>query len=307
MHKDYQPYLAAQSAPVHPDETTYGARRRAWRLEAMSSDEVREEMAEVRDIAIDLGDRTIPTRLYVPLVEEHTALVLYFHGGSFVEGDLETHDVLCRRLALDTKMRFLAVDYRLAPEFPFPAGITDAMDVTRYVAAHRSEFDVEGAPLVLMGDSAGGCLAAVASAELRGEDLGIVAQVLVYPTMGPEVVTDSSKKYGSGYLLEMDFFRIDYQRYLADGVDHTDPRVTPLFYEDLTGVPPAIIVVAECDPLRDEAVAYAGLLQHSGVEVELLEGEGMLHGFLQHGSFIADALDIVDDLARHLTDYVASH
>jgi acetyl esterase len=118
-------------------------------------------------------------------------------------------------------------------------------------------------------------------------------------------VTDSSHRFATGYILEIDHLRFDYQQYLGEWSDHTDPRVTPLFAHDLTGAPPAIVVVAECDPLRDEAIAYAGLLEHFGVRVEVLEAEGMLHGFLRMGHVIPDAMDIVDDVATHLKQYVA--
>ena len=168
VHPDYQAFLAGQPPAVHPDETTYEVRRRAYRLQSLTLQGELATMADVRDIAIDLGDRTIATRLFVPLDEHHDALVLYFHGGSFVIGDLDTHDALCRRLAADTKMRFLAVDYRLAPEHPFPAGLNDAMDVARYVAANLTVFDLESAPLVLMGDSAGAALVAAATGGLGG-------------------------------------------------------------------------------------------------------------------------------------------
>jgi len=305
MHPDYTPYLAAQPLPVHPSETTYEARRAAYRAQADVIEAERPSMAEVRDIAIPLAHRTVATRLFVPKEETHQALVLYFHGGSFVIGDLDTHDALCRRLSRATGMRFLAVDYALAPEHPFPAGLTDAIEVTRYVAAHGELFDIPSAPLVLMGDSAGACLAAVAAVELRHAGVPLVAQVLVYPTLGPEVVTNSSHQYASGYLLEMDHLRADYVGYVGDH-DHTDPRVSPLLYSDTTGAPPAIVVVAECDPLRDEGLAYAGLLEHFGVKVEILEAEGMLHGFLRHGSFVPDALTTLDDVAHHLRDYVSS-
>jgi len=305
MHPDYTPYLAAQAPAVHPDETTYEIRRRAYRAQAHVIEGDRPTMADVRDITIALPGRAVATRLFVPLEETHQALVLFFHGGSFVIGDLDTHDALCRRLSRATGMRFLAVDYALAPEHPFPAGLTDAIEVTRYVAAHGELFDVPNAPLVLMGDSAGACLAAVAAVELRDEGLPLVAQVLAYPTFGPEVVTQSSHQYASGYLLEMEHLRADYRGYVGTH-DHTDPRISPLLCTDATGAPAAIVVVAECDPLRDEALAYAGLLEHFGVKVETLEAEGMLHGFLRHGSFVPDALTTLDDLAHHLRDYVSS-
>jgi acetyl esterase len=244
--------------------------------------------------------RSLSTRLYVPANDEDKALVLYFHGGSFVVGGLETHDALCRRLSADTGMRFLAVDYRLAPEHPFPAAINDAVDMFRHVVAHWSDYAAADAEMIVMGDSAGASLVAVAAALTRNEHLGIAAQVLIYPTLGPELVTESAHKYGVGYMLDLENLRHDYAQYLGDFVDHTDPRVTPLMFEDLAGAPPAILLVAECDPLRDEGLAYAGLLEHFGVEVEILEAEGMVHGFLRLGGLVPETLEIVEDLAEHM-------
>jgi acetyl esterase len=268
---------------------------------------IRGEVAPVEDVVdvlLDLGDRTLEARHYVPFGDESKALVVYFHGGSFVIGDLETNDALCRRISADTKMRFMAIDYRLAPEHPFPAGINDAVDVFRYVVKNFEKFADKNAKLIVMGDSAGAALVTVAAALTRDEGLGIAAQVLVYPTLGPELFTESAKKYGTGFFLEMDHLRYDYQRYLGDFNDHTDPRVTPLLFPDLTGAPPAIIVVAGCDPLRDEGIAYAGLFEHFDVKVELLEAEGMIHGFLSLGGIFPECLDVVDDLADHMHHYV---
>jgi acetyl esterase len=155
-----------------------------------------------------------------------------------------------------------------------------------------------------MGVSAGASLVAVASALTRQENLGVAAQVLIYPTLGPDLVTESSHTYASGYLLELDHLRYDYQQYLGTWSDHTDPRITPLMFDDLSGAPSAIVLVAECDPLRDEGVAYAGLLEHFGVSVELLEAEDMVHGFLELGALVPETLDIVDDLADHMHRFV---
>jgi acetyl esterase len=263
-----------------------------------------EPVAAVVDGEISLEDRTLGSRMYVPLRDEGKALVLFFHGGGFILGDLETHDALCRRLSADTGMRFLAVDYRLAPEHPFPASVNDAVDVVRHVASNIAKYANPDAELIVMGDSAGAALVAVASALTRQENLGIAAQVLIYPTLGPEVVTQSSHTYATGYLLEVEHLRYDYAQYLGEWSDHTDPRVTPLMFDDLSGAPPAIVVVAQCDPLRDEAVAYAGLLEHFGVRVELLEAEDMVHGFLDLGPLVPETLKIVDDLATHMHRYV---
>ncbi len=306
IHPDYEKYLRTlPEAVAHPSSLSTVPRRAEYRDRALRQRGPLEEMAEVRDGALDLDGRELPYRLFVPLQERGDALVVYLHGGSFVFGDLDTHEALCRRLAKDISMRFLAVDYRLAPEHPFPAGVDDAIDSLRYVYAHVEDFAGEGTKLIAMGDSAGASLVAVAAAATR-DDLRLAGQVLIYPTLGPEVMTDSSHRFATGYILEIDHLRYDYQQYLGQWTDHTDPRVTPLFATDLTGAPPAIVVVAECDPLRDEAVAYAGLLEHFGVRVEILEAEGMLHGFLRMGHVIPDALDIVDDVATHLSQYVAN-
>ena len=302
VHPAFESLLrqAREHPEAPPSSHTADERRQAFRDEALAMQGEMAPMALLEDRELVLEGRTLKARLYVPVDEEAQALVIYFHGGSFVIGDLMTHEWLCRRLAFDTRIRLLAIDYRLAPEHPFPAGLNDALDSIRYVAAHRSEFGDERARLIVMGDSAGANLATVAATELKDENLGISAQVLIYPTLGPELLTDSAHRYGSGYLLDLDDLRYDYGLYLGKFGDHTDPRVTPLLCTDLSRVAPALVVVAECDPLRDEGVAYAGLLGHFGVSVELLEAKGMVHGFLEMGGVIPEALAIVDDFADHL-------
>ena len=306
VHPALEPYVrAAKDRPApHPSTMSALERRTALRDGARAMRGEPEPVAAVVDGEISLEDRTLGSRMYVPLRDEGKALVLFFHGGGFILGDLETHDALCRRLSADTGMRFLAVDYRLAPEHPFPASVNDAVDVVRRVASNIAKYANPDAELIVMGDSAGAALVAVASALTRQENLGIAAQVLIYPTLGPEVVTQSSHTYATGYLLEVEHLRYDYAQYLGEWSDHTDPRVTPLMFDDLSGAPPAIVVVAQCDPLRDEAVAYAGLLEHFGVRVELLEAEDMVHGFLDLAPLVPETLKIVDDLATHMHRYV---
>lgn len=307
VHPSMEPYvLAAKEHPrAHPSSLDPQERRRQYREQAGWLWPAPESMASVSDVAIAVAGREIAARLYVPDGDDGRALVLYVHGGSFVAGDLDTHDGLCRRLAADTKMRYLAIEYRLAPEHPFPAGLDDVREAIEAVATNRRAYASEHSALVVMGDSAGATLATVALAQLRGESLSIAAQVLLYPTMGPSLLTDSSHVYHSGFLLDVDHLRYDYAQYLGAHAEASDERVSPLLSRDLAGVPPAIIVVAECDPLRDEAVAYAGLLEHFGVGVELLEAYGMLHGFLRLGGLVPEALVIVDDLAQHLESLVA--
>jgi acetyl esterase len=285
---------------THPQELDPLVRRRAYRDKALAILGEMEPMAERRDLTIELEGRSLAARLYVPHGDEGRGVVLYLHGGSFVVGDLDTHEGLCRRLAADTKMRFLALDYRLAPEHPFPAALDDVRDTLRVVASRRDLFGSPTARLIVLGDSAGANLGTVACAQTRDDNLGVIAQVLIYPTLGPEMITNSAHVYASGYVLNLEHLRYDYAQYLGDDVNHTDPRVTPLMSSDLARVPPAIVVVAEHDPLRDEAIAYAGLLENFGVPVRLLEAKGMVHGFLRFGNLAPEALAIIDDLAEHL-------
>ncbi len=306
VHPSMEPYvLAAKEHPrAHPSSLAPDERRRQYREQADWMWPAPEAMASVRDLRLELPGRVLSARLYVPHGDDARGLVLYVHGGSFVAGDLDTHDGLCRRLAADTKMRYLAIEYRLAPEHPFPAGLDDVREAIETVAGQRREYASDDCSLVVMGDSAGATLATVALAQLRATPVEVAAQVLLYPTMGPSLLTDSSHVYHSGFLLDVDHLRYDYEQYLGTSADPSDERVSPLLSRDLAGVPPAIIVVAECDPLRDEAVAYAGLLEHFGVPVELLEADGMLHGFLRLGGLVPEALAIVDDLAQYLENLV---
>lgn len=306
VHPSLEPYVnavRAEPAP-HPSLVSADERRATYRATALANRGEAQVVESIRDVELALEGRTLRARLYVPLADESKAVVVYFHGGGFVVGDLDTHDALCRRLSSDTRMRFLSVDYRLAPEHPFPAGINDAVDTIRYVVTHLAEFDDPGAELIVMGDSAGATLMTVACALTRNEGLGVAAQVVIYPTLGPDLFTDSVQEFGVGHALDIDHLRYDYGLYLDGWTDHSDPRVTPLMFEDLTGAPPAIVVVAECDPLRDEAVAYAGLLGHFGVRVELLEAKGMIHGFFRLPTMVPEALEIIDDLAEHMHRYV---
>jgi acetyl esterase len=306
VHPSLEPYVNAVRAapPSHPSLQSAQERRAAYRDMSLANRGEPQAVESVNDVELALDGRTLRARLYVPFNDESKALVVYFHGGGFVVGDLDTHDALCRRISSDTRMRFLSVEYRLAPEHPFPAGIDDAVETIRYVLANLGDFDDPGAELIVMGDSAGATLLTVACALTKNEQLGIAAQVVIYPTLGPELFTDSVHEYGNGHVLDIDHLRYDYGLYLDGWTDHSDPRVTPLMFEDLAGAPPAIVVVAQCDPLRDEAVAYAGLLEHFGVRVELLEAEGMIHGFLRLPTMVPEAIEFIDDLAEHMHRYV---
>lgn len=289
-----------QNPSPHFSTQSYEQRRAANRQWAEELRGIPVEMADIREVVLSLPGRELRARLYVPKGDEGRAIVLFFHGGSFVVGDLETHDSLVRRLADDTQMRFLAIEYRLAPEFPFPAALDDAADTLAYVDEHLLQFAPATSKLILMGDSAGATLAAVTSAAVNGSAKRLCAQVLLYPTLGPELVTRSAHDFGSGFLCDVDELRFDYANYLGNYTNHSDPRISPLLASDLRDVVPTIMVIAECDPLRDEGLAYAGLLEHFGVSLELLEAKGMVHSFMRLGSIFPEALADLDDLAVHI-------
>ncbi len=234
----------------------------------------------VRDLVVDGGDGPIPARIYAPPSGgAGRPLVVFFHGGGWVVGDLDTHDQPCRLLAKTADVNVLSVDYRLAPEHPYPAAVEDAVAAFAWAAAHAEELVVDPSRLAVAGDSAGGNLAAVVAQVTR--DTGAVqpvAQLLLYPG------TDSSRKrpskdlFADGFFLtkvQMDWY---WDTYSAGG-SRTDPRLSPLCAESLVGLAPAVVTTAAFDPLRDEGEAYATALREAGVPVVLRRAAGLVHGY----------------------------
>lgn len=238
---------------------------------------------EVQTLSIPVGGAEVEGRLYLP-VKEPAGLCLYFHGGGFVLGSLDEFDTLCRTLAQRSGCALLSVDYRLAPEHPFPTAVDDAVAATRWAA--RLPLAARG--LALAGDSAGGNLVAVASLQLRGET-PIVLQLMFNPTTDTDFNRPSYAEYGQDYLLKTSDINWFFELY-APGHDLRDPRIAPLRTPDLRGAPPAWIGVAEYDILRDEGEAFAAALQAAGTPVVLRRYEGVMHGFVR-GHGIVDTSD----------------
>src|SRR5262245_52586509 len=248
----------------------------------------KESVAAVDDVTVE----GVPVRLYTPEAGNDDRLVVYFHGGGWVIGSLDTHDGSCRALANRSGSRVASVGYRLAPEHRFPAAVEDCWTVTRWALDQK-------AAVAVAGDSAGGNLAAVMA--LRAHDQGqpLVGQALVYPVTDWQFDTASYARNAEGYGLTLPAMRWFWDHYLG-GADGRHPEASPLRAESLAGVAPALVVVCEFDPLRDEGVAYAERLREAGVPVRLSEYEGMIHGFIRMPALIDRSQDVLDELGRFL-------
>jgi len=255
--------------------------------------------AEERTIPGPTGD--IPVRIYSQAAEAVLPAVVYFHGGGWTIGDVACYDQVCRKLALATGLTVISVDYRLAPEHTFPAAVEDCYAVAKWIAEHADELGVDGSRLAVAGDSAGGNLAAVTSIVARDRGGPTIAfQLLFYPVIDGTMSFPSFKENGEGYLLSADDMAWFYEQYVPDDVDRKNPLLSPLYAPDLSNLPPALVITAEYDPLRDEGEAYADALQQAGVEARASRYDGMIHGFLPLDGVIPTATQAIDEGAAAL-------
>lgn len=272
-------------------ESTPEVARKAFRAMTcdLVTDETRVPVGSTEDVVAD----GVPCRVYRPDVAGPVPTLVYVHGGGFVIGDLETHDQTCRRLCSGADVVVLSVDYRLAPEAAYPAAVEDVLTAVRWAHAHLDELG--GASVLgVGGDSAGGNLSAVASQALP--DL-VDAQVLIYPAVDMAGQHPSKEENGTGYFLDTPTMLWFGGHYLGSGADVTDVRHSPLLAESFEGLPPAVVVTAQFDPLRDEGEAYAAKLAEAGVAVDVHRYDGLIHGFIDMGPLSPAAADAVDDVA----------
>lgn len=245
----------------------------------------------------------LPVRLYRRLGGgAQVPAVVYFHGGGWVVGDLDTHDAVCRVLADVTGCLVVAVDYRLAPEHVFPAAVEDCVAAYRWVQTHADRLGVEPGRVGVMGDSAGGNLAAVVAQEARDLDVPPpVAQCLVYPATDARMDSRSLDLFAEGFFLsraDMEWFR---GHYLPDPADWTNPVASPLLADDLSGLAPAVVVTAGFDPLRDEGDAYADRLRDAGVPVRWRCYDDMVHGFFGMG-VLPEGMAVITEVCAAMGD-----
>ena len=286
-----------------PDEARAEYLRRTSRLK------IDVDIHRVEDREIDGPDGRIPIRIYTPRdlnSDEMLPVLVWYHGGGYVIGDLDTHDSACRALANEADCIVVAVEYRLAPEHKFPAAVDDCMAALNWVAKHASGFHADAARIAVGGDSAGGNLATVVSILAREAGFPKISfQLLLYPVTAPEPETKSHHAFAEGYLLTRKTITWFFTHYIRSSRDTKDFRYAPLETDDLSSLPPALIIVAGYDPLRDEGVEYAEALIHAGNRVRLSNYEGMVHGFFLMGGMVDAARRAISESAAMLRDAFA--
>jgi acetyl esterase len=260
------------------------------------------ELARVEDFTIPARDDfAIPARLYAPSTDVLPAL-MYFHGGGFTVGNIRTHDTLCRVLSAKSGCAVVSVDYRLAPVHKFPVASNDAWDAFAFLAHEGRRVGVDTRRLAVGGDSAGGTLAAVCAILARDAGLPLALQMLIYPGMTAHQDTASHQRHVNGPLLTKAMIDFFFAQYVRTPADRDDWRFAPLLADDVDGVAPAWIGLAECDPVVDDGIAYADKLRAAGVPVDLEIYRGVIHEFIKMGRAIPEALQAQDDAARALRE-----
>jgi len=292
---------------VPPTHTLSPAEARAFYRERRTFTQPQPpEVGSVRDLEARGPAGPIPLRSYRPAGAAADAVLpvlVYYHGGGWVIGDLDTHDVLCRQLCNLSGCAVVAVDYRMSPEHRFPAAVEDAVAAARWVRANAAKLDVDPARMAVGGDSAGGNLAAVVALAARDEgDLPLAFQLLVYPATDQRRGWPSHTTNGEGYLLTRETMDYFHDHYIADPAQDLDWRASPLLHANHANLPPAFVLTAGYDPLRDEGVQYAHKLSEAGNRAALVNFERQIHGFITMGRVIDEANVAVEVCAGRLRD-----
>ncbi len=249
-----------------------------------------EAIDSITDCSIPGPGGMLPIRIYRPSREPNLAATVFLHGGGFVSLGLDSHDNLCRRIANLSGSVVVSVDYRLAPEAPFPAALDDACAAVLWLRQEAATLAIDRQRIAIAGDSAGGNLAAAAAALLMKQGVKLRYQLLLYPALDPACDSESHRELGkAGYVLTTEMMRWFWSHYLSTENFIHDPRAAPLRADVLRGLPPAAVITAECDPLRDEGESYARALSAAGVPVYVQRVPGMFHGFASMLGFLKQA------------------
>jgi acetyl esterase len=263
---------------------------------------------EVADVRLLVFSNSVAVRAYRPIPDETLPALVFFHGGGWTIGDLDTHDVLCRQLAVGARCAVFSVDYRLAPEHPFPAAVEDCFSATQYIFSNSEKLKIDRTRIAVGGDSAGGNLAAVVT--LMARDAGgpkLAYQLLIYPATDQRCEFPSHERNGVGYLLTKEGLHFFRSGYLPNAKDRTDWRASPLLAASHANLPPAFVLTAGYDPLVDEGEAYAERLATAGVEVAYKKYSDMVHGFVLFGGVVEAANAAVAECCERLHSAFEKH
>lgn len=308
LDEDVKQVLAVLAPPDAPDLADLGvaeARQMMGATSALNANPEPVERVENREIPGPGG--AIPIRIYTPEGEGPLPILVYFHGGGWVLCNLDTHDGTARRLCNHARCIVVSVDYRLAPEHPFPAPLEDCYAATQWTAENAASLGGDPTRLAIGGDSAGGNLTAATA--LLARDRGgpaLVHQLMIYPVIDARCETPSFEENKEGYFLSARAMRWFWGHYLENPRDGERPEASPIRAEDLAGLPPATVLTAEFDPLRDEGEAYAERLSKAGVAADLVRYDGVIHGFFGMHDLLPKARAAADRAARNLQRAFAS-
>ena len=303
----YLDHMASLGLPPLAEQGAVEARR-LNSLRAPSLAGELEAVAHVQDGHLPGPGGPIPFRVYSPAPGRTLPAFLYLHGGGWVVGDLDTHDSVCRAIARRAECVVLALDYRLAPEDPFPAAVEDACAALSWLGDHATELGADSGRIAVGGDSSGGNLSAVLAQ--RARDRGgpkVAAQVLIYPVTDCNFDTDSYRDAATGYGLTRESMLWYWNQYLPDESKRVSPDASPLRAPDLSGLPPALVITCKLDPLASEGAAYAEGLRSAGVRVEHVHEPDMIHGYIRMNGVVSRARKSWDDCGRFLRRELATH
>ena len=296
VHPQTQALLDAMAASDGPALHELSPDTARTLFSALAASQEREPIERVDDRHVPGPAGEVPIRVYTPhaAVGENHGVLLWFHGGGWVVGDLEYADSTCRTLAKRAGCVVVSVDYRLAPEHPAPAALDDCMAALAWTVENFELLGVDASKVAIGGDSAGGNLAALVCQRVRDEfGPDIDFQLLAYPVTDLTLSQPSMEENAEGYFLTKALMQWFVKHYLGE-LDPTDPAVSPLYADDLSGLPPAMVITTELDPLRDEGEAYAARLREAGVATELIRYPGQIHGFMQLAAYLDDGKDALN-------------
>ncbi|MDR0229401.1 MAG: alpha/beta hydrolase [Flavobacteriaceae bacterium] len=257
----------------------------------------KQDVHQIQDLTITTHGTTIPIRIYKPIANDSSPVIIFFHGGWFNAGSLNTHDTPLRQFANLTQATIISVDYKLAPEHPFPAGLHDAEYATAWIINNAKTLNINPHHITIAGDSAGAAIATTVTRKFRTQ---VCAQLLIYPVTDNSLTTSSWQEYKHGPLLNLEEAIIAWDWYLPTVTDKKNQDAIPLLANDLTNLPPTFIAIAEFDPLKDEAILYADKLRTYNVSTKLNLYPNTIHGFFQMGAYFDQTNTLMQDMTAFL-------